>query len=131
MAFSDNLRAFRKNELMTQEELGKAMNVSQKTISSWEVGRTEPTMGEIVQLCKIFDCTVEDLTDTRSRNIGEVGVEDIIVKICTTNDTKVLNDIKNVLNQRLDFLMEMEKAPRANKHLVKYYNGLKRKNFKK
>lgn len=131
MAFSDNLRAFRKNELMTQEELGKAMNVSQKTISSWEVGRTEPTMGEIVQLCKIFDCTVEDLTDTRSRNIGEVGVEDIIVKICTTNDTKVLNDIKNVLNQRLDFLMEMEKAPRANKHLVEYYNGLKRKNFKK
>lgn len=125
MAFSDNLRAYRKNELMTQGELGKKMNVSQKTISSWEIGRTEPTMKEIVQLCKIFDCTVEDLTDTRSRNIGEVGIEDIIVKIYNTDDIKMLTDIGNVLNQRIDFLIEIGKASPADKRLMTYIKRIK------
>ena len=36
MAFMDKLRMYRKNLDLTQEELALKINVSQKTISSWE-----------------------------------------------------------------------------------------------
>ena len=124
MAFSDNLRDFRKSEMMTQEELGAAMNVSQKTISSWETGRTEPTMDEIVRLCKIFDCTIEGLTGTRARKIGEVGFEDIIVRICTTDDLQKLTDLQVVLDDRIKFLIEVKNG-NMGKRIVEYAKRLK------
>lgn len=125
MAFSDNLRDFRKSEMMTQEELGAAMNVSQKTISSWETGRTEPTMDEIVRLCKIFDCTIEGLTGTRARKIGEVGFEDIIVRICTTDDLQKLTDLQVVLDDRIKFLIEVKNG-NMGKRIVEYAKRLKK-----
>ena len=69
MAFADRLKYYRTINDMKQEELANKIGVSQKTISSWETGRSEPTMREVTKLCKTLDCTVEDLTDTRARII--------------------------------------------------------------
>lgn len=81
MSFAVKLRNYRKDSDMKQEDLANRIGVSQKTISSWEVGRSEPTMKEISKLCKVFDCTVEDLTDTRVRKVGEITLEDIYTKM--------------------------------------------------
>ena len=81
MAFSDKLRIHRTNINLTQEELADKINVSQKTISSWETGRSEPTMKELTRLCNLFDCTMSDLSDTRDRKTGEITMDDIFVKL--------------------------------------------------
>ena len=37
------------------------MNISGKTVSSWEIGRTEPNMGYIQSMCDIFNISIDEL----------------------------------------------------------------------
>lgn len=107
MAFADNLRTFRKQNNLTQEELAQKLNVSQKAVSAWEVGRSDPTMGDVIKLCKIFDCPIEELTETRTRNVGEITIEDIYAKINTLS----IDDMRNIqiaVNHKMNELEEAE-----------------------
>lgn len=83
MAFANKLKKYRTDLKLKQEELADKIGVSQKTISSWETGRSEPVMGEVVKLCKIFDCSIADLTETREKKVGEITTEDIYAKLPT------------------------------------------------
>lgn len=58
-----NIKNFRTMKKMEQIDLAKRLNVSNKTISSWERGRTEPKMGMIEEMCKIFECTKSELLE--------------------------------------------------------------------
>lgn len=100
MAFSDKLKLYRQRANLTQEELATKLNISQKTISSWEIGRSDPTMKQIYTLCNILDCPLEDLTDTRRRKIGEITKEDIYIKL---NDLSIseLNELKNAVEVKI------------------------------
>ena len=48
----------RKKKNMTQLELANELFVTNKTISSWESNRTEPSLEMLVKLSEIFDCSV-------------------------------------------------------------------------
>lgn len=61
MSVGKNIKKFRKLNKLTQEELALKMGVSDKTISSWEVDRTEPDIGTIQQLADFFGCELTDL----------------------------------------------------------------------
>lgn len=57
----DNIRRIREEKGMSQVELAEKLFVSDKTISSWEVNRTEPKMGMIEQLCVALHCQKSDI----------------------------------------------------------------------
>ena len=63
MNIAENIRKFREQNGMEQQDLAKLLNLSNKTISSWECGRTEPRMGMIEAMCKIFNCEKTELID--------------------------------------------------------------------
>lgn len=65
--FGDNLRKIRTERNMTQHELADLLNVSDGTISSWEVNRTEPNMAMIERLAAY-------LRVSRSELIGDVAI---------------------------------------------------------
>ena len=46
---------------MTQSQLGKLINVDQRTISAWEHGICEPGLEIIAKLCEIFDETFDSM----------------------------------------------------------------------
>ena len=52
------LEAARVNVKLTQEEAAKALNVTKKTISSWENGKTFPKTDKIEAICALYriDC---------------------------------------------------------------------------
>ena len=106
MAFSDKLRIHRTNINLTQEELADKINVSQKTISSWETGRSEPTMKELTRLCNLFDCTMSDLSDTRDRKTGEITMDDILVKLRDMSLDELLR-LKDEVIERINLQQEM------------------------
>ena len=58
--FSNRLRAFRKASGMSVGEVGEAVGKNPKTISAWEVGRGEPSMDKLMELCSVFGRTVSD-----------------------------------------------------------------------
>lgn len=52
---------FRKNKNLSQSALAELMNVSQNTISQWEIGIRSPSIKSAIELAEILDTTVEEL----------------------------------------------------------------------
>lgn len=100
MSFANKLKTYRNNMELTQDELAEKIGVSQKTISSWEVGRSEPTMKEFKRLCKLFDCTLADLSDTKERPVGDISMEDIYAKVPTL-DFGQLQELKSFIDNQI------------------------------
>lgn len=63
----NNIKRIRTARGMRQSDMADKLNVSSKTVSSWEVNRTEPNMGMIEQIAKVLNCSKSDL-------IGDDGV---------------------------------------------------------
>lgn len=63
MKFGDNLRNLRKRKKLSQEDLAEKMKVSRQSVSKWETGDAYPEMNNILELCKIFHCRINDLVN--------------------------------------------------------------------
>lgn len=53
----DRIRLVRKSAGLTQKELGEKLGVSEKTVSSWEINRTEPSMGMLEKISNVLTIT--------------------------------------------------------------------------
>lgn len=71
MNLGNRISNLRKSKKWTQEELGKKIYVTDKTISSWESNRTEPSLEIIVKLSELFHCSASYLIygDVKKNNI--------------------------------------------------------------
>ena len=59
--FPDNLKILRKKNKLTQEDLASCLNISPKTISSWEKGRSEPKIDFLIRLSDYFNVSIDEL----------------------------------------------------------------------
>lgn len=108
MSFAWKLKTIRTKQGINQVDLAEKIGVSQKTISSWETGRTEPTMKDISSLCHELDCSVEELTETRARKIGDISFDDILVKLSQLS-VRELNQIIEQCNAQIKNMYEIER----------------------
>lgn len=56
-----SLKALRVNADMNQAEAAKKLAVTEKTIQNWEAHRTFPSAGQLVSICRIYGCTLDDI----------------------------------------------------------------------
>ena len=71
----EKIRYFRLLKRYSQEQIARKMNITQGAVSQWEKGRTVPDAGTLIQLSKLFDCTVNDLTsDAPVRDLDSVNI---------------------------------------------------------
>ena len=62
MSFGKNLQYLRRlYRNLTQEGLSEKLNVSRQTVSKWETDDAMPEMDKALELCKIFNCTLDNL----------------------------------------------------------------------
>lgn len=62
MSFGKNLQFLRHlRENMTQEDLAEKMNISRQTISKWELDAAQPEMDKAIELCRLFNCSLDNL----------------------------------------------------------------------
>jgi DNA-binding XRE family transcriptional regulator len=80
MNFGDNLKKIRKYNKMSQENLAEKVNVSRQSVSKWETGDAYPEMNNILELCKIFKCRINDLVHTNMEDFNSLD-KDIIMKV--------------------------------------------------
>lgn len=65
---SDNIRNYRKENNMSQDELAEKLEVSRQSVSLWENGQTQPTIDNIIALSKIFNISADDLLKEEKDN---------------------------------------------------------------
>ncbi|MCM1276627.1 MAG: helix-turn-helix domain-containing protein [Lachnospiraceae bacterium] len=62
MSFGTNLQFLRRlRGNMTQDNLADKLNVSRQTVSKWELGTAQPEMEKALELCRFFNCSLDDL----------------------------------------------------------------------
>ena len=57
----DEMKRLRKRRKISQADLAEAMDVSQATIASWEIGARRPDIDAIVKMAAYFNTTTDDL----------------------------------------------------------------------
>lgn len=61
MEIGKQIKEHRKRMEWTQKGLAAKLNVSDKTISSWETGRTYPELSLLVELSELFNTSLDEL----------------------------------------------------------------------
>ena len=89
MKFGDKLILLRKKKGLSQEELAEKLGVSRQSVSKWESNNTYPETDKIVQICNIFECSMDDLINDKVTDVEET-----------------LRKNKNNLNYVFDSLLE-------------------------
>lgn len=59
--FGERIRNLREDKDLTQSELGEQVNMTQRKISYIERGKYEPSIDDIVSLCKFFNVSSDYL----------------------------------------------------------------------
>jgi len=61
MEINEKIKQYRKEQKWTQKELSEKLNVSDKTISSWETGRTYPDLDSLIEVADLFEISLDEL----------------------------------------------------------------------
>ena len=59
----ETLKELRNNKGISQREFAQMLGISQQTVGSWEVGRTEPDNTMLKQIAKYFNVSIDYLLD--------------------------------------------------------------------
>ena len=70
MKFSEKLQNLRKEKHFSQEQLADMLDVSRQSVSKWESGQTYPEMDKLLSMCKIFNCTLDELTNDEIKEVS-------------------------------------------------------------
>ena len=92
----NNLKNERKKLGYSQKQLAQILNVSQQTVGSWEVGRTEPDAKTLTKLANIFGVSVDYLT-------GHSPSSKVVTQEHLTN---VNNQIKDELGEDVSVMFK-------------------------
>ena len=80
MGFGENLVFLRKmRNQMSQEELAEKIGVSRQTISKWEQNSCYPEMSKVIELCKFFSCSMDELIQ-KDMNVCDEAFSNIRVQ---------------------------------------------------
>ena len=69
MKFGDKLIVLRKKNGLSQEELAEKLGVSRQSVSKWESNNTYPETDKIVQICNLFECSMDDLINDKVTDV--------------------------------------------------------------
>lgn len=89
--FGENLRKLRDRHDMTQEALGKLLNVTQSTIAYYESGKKQPTLETLLIIADYFEVSTDYLLN-RTTSIGTVSV-------IPKSDIELLNKINKLSDE--------------------------------
>lgn len=74
MSLGNKISDLRKKENLSQEKLAEKLGVTRQTISKWELGETAPDILQAKELARIFNVSLDELTDNDIKNVLEAKV---------------------------------------------------------
>lgn len=69
-----NIKAFREQKNLTQEQLAEQLNVTRQAVSSWENEKTQPDVETLHKIACALECSVEELIYGERRKFTIVNI---------------------------------------------------------
>ena len=106
MSFSKNLEYLRKSRKMSQEDLAFKLGVSRQAVSKWESGAAYPETEKIVAICKLFDCSLDellkdDIEELRKEEVRKYTFHDLVKELSSL--IKRTSDMFNRMDRKTLF----------------------------
>lgn len=71
MTLGERLSMYRKNNGMTQQELGERLNISAQAVSKWENDLSEPDIATIKKLSELYQVSITEILDIEEPKVEE------------------------------------------------------------
>ena len=75
MKLAEQIRKIRKNENLSQEQLGQKMNVTRQAIYKWESGKGYPDIQNLIMLSELFEISLDELIKGDRSLQGKIKVK--------------------------------------------------------
>lgn len=67
MSLAENIKKYRTENKMSQEDLAEALGVTRQSVSKWETEKGNPDTDKLIQMSQLFDISLGKLTDTEQK----------------------------------------------------------------
>lgn len=104
------LSLYRAKRGLTQEQLAEEMNISRSKVSSWETGRRDISITDLIYIADFFNLSIDNLLDNRYTNKDEyLEVSKLFLEnenIDYEDKREVLLELKRILvNKDIDKIL--------------------------
>lgn len=63
----NKIREYRERHGLSQEELARRLGIDRSSVAKWESGCNIPRLTHLLELAKIFRCSVDELVESKKR----------------------------------------------------------------
>ena len=99
LTLAENIRAFRKERRLTQEQFAEAMGVTVGSVYKWETGQTTPELGMLVDIADFFDISMDVLLGYRVKDNRISAIEERIREYCRSRNPEALSEAEKALKK--------------------------------
>lgn len=71
MSLAENIKKYRTEKKMSQEDLAEALGVTRQSVSKWETEKGNPDTDKLIQMSRLFEVSLGELTDTEQETISQ------------------------------------------------------------
>ena len=96
---AENIRTFRKQRKLTQEQLAEVMGVTTGAVHKWEIGASVPELGMIMELADFFDVSMDILVGYRMKDNRMEALVKRVTEYCRTMDPEALVEAEKALKK--------------------------------
>lgn len=82
MNYSEKIAKLRKENNLTQEQFSELLHVSRQSVSKWELGKTYPDTEKLIEMGKLFSCSLDYLLkeEIENKDVSELKNSDHTIK---------------------------------------------------
>ena len=63
----NKIREYRERYELSQEELARCLGIDRSSVAKWESGCNTPRLAHLLELARIFHCSVDELVGLKER----------------------------------------------------------------
>ncbi len=99
LTLAQNIRSYRKQRKMTQEQLSEVLGVTVGAVHKWESGMSVPELPMIVGMADFFDVSVDVLLGHRMKDNSVQSISGRLNEYCRTLDPVALSEAEKALGK--------------------------------
>ncbi len=99
LTLAENIRAFRKERRLTQEQFAEAMGVTVGSVYKWETGQTIPELSMLVEIADFFDTSMDVLLGYRVKDNRVDAIKERLMEYCRVRDPEALTEAEKALKK--------------------------------
>lgn len=99
LSLAANIRSYRKQRRLTQEQLAEVLGVTVGAVYKWESGISFPELSLIVELADFFDVSVDALLGYRMKDNREAAMIRRLNEYCRVRDPEALTEVEKALKK--------------------------------